>query len=241
MRRFLLLPLAVLLLSGCATVEVMSQTVRGSGDSGTRTERADGIHRLSLGAPGTLVIEVGRASDLRIEGDANLVERLEIERDGDELRIRTPRNVNFDPTLPLRYHVGVASLDGVNLAGGGRIEADGVDADAFEANVAGSGEIVIGGLRAGSVSVNIAGSGDATLDGTADAIEVNIAGSGNADVGDLAVRRAEVSIAGSGDVTLRAEDRLDVSIMGSGGVRYYGNPAVDRAVAGSGDVERLGD
>ena len=241
MRRFFLFPLAVALLGGCTSIDVMSQTVEGSGARGDRSESADGVRRVSLGAPGTLVIEVGRTSDLQIEGDDNLVERLVIERDGDELTIRTPRNTSFEPDLPLRYRVGVASLDGVSVAGSGRIEAAGIDAATFEVDIAGSGDAVLGGVSARTVEVNIAGSGNATVDGAADAVEVNNAGSGNAEVGDLAVARAEVNIAGSGDVVVRASDRLGVNIMGSGDVRYYGNPSIDRSVMGSGDVSRAGD
>lgn len=237
----LLFPFAVTLLGGCISVDVMSQTVEGSGTRGARTEHADGVRRVSLGAPGMLVVEVGRAGDLRIEGDDNLVERLVVEREGDELVIRTPRNTNFDPQLPLRYRVGVASLEGVAVAGSGRIEAAGIDTEDFEVEIAGSGDAVIGGLDARAVSVSIAGSGNAVLDGTADAVEVNIAGSGNAEAGELAVRDAEVNIAGSGDVTVRASERLDASIMGSGHVRYYGSPRIDRSVMGSGDIERVGN
>jgi hypothetical protein len=241
MRNLLLLPLAVALLGGCAAADVLSQTVEGSGVSAVRTERADGVRRVALGAPGTLVVEVGRASDLRIEGDDNLVERLVVERENGTLRIRTPRNTNFDPALPLRYHVGVAALEGVSVAGSGRVEADGGSGGTFEVEVAGSGDAVVSGVRADAVALSRAGSGDAAVGGATGAVSVDIAGSGNADAGRLAARSATVSIAGSGDVTLRVSDRLDVEIAGSGDVRYYGDPEVHRAVAGSGDVERAGD
>jgi hypothetical protein len=241
MRKLLLVPLAVLVLAGCTSADVIGQTIEGSGTAGTRTERAAGIHHLGLAAPGTLTIEVGRESDLRIEGDDNIVDRLIVERHGDELEIRTPNRTNLRPNRPLRYRIGVASLDGVDLAGSGRIEAAGVNADAFSVDVAGSGEVVIGGLRASSVDLDIAGSGTATLDGRADAVSVDIAGSGTADVGELDARTANVSVAGSGDTTLRVSDRLDVDIMGSGDVSYYGDPTVHRSVMGSGHIARAGD
>lgn len=239
--RFFLLPFAVLALFGCTSVNTIGQTIEGSGAPAARTESAAGVRRVELGAPGTLVVEVGRAGDLRIEGDDNLVNRLVVEREGDRLRIHTPRNVNFNPEVPLRYHVGVASLEEVSVAGSGRIEVDGVEADDFAVDIAGSGDVVVSGIRASSVEVDIAGSGNATVGGQADAVSVDIAGSGNADAGRLATRSATVGIAGSGDVTLRVSDRLDVDIVGSGDVRYYGNPQISRDVAGSGDIERAGD
>ena len=238
MRTSLALSLLILLvLSGCATPSFAQRTLNGSGTAGSRTEDARGVRQVSLAAPGTLVIEVGRVAPLRIEGDENLVRALIVEQDGDELEIRTPRNTNFRPERPLRYRVGVASLDGVSLAGNGRIESDGIRAGTFSVNLAGSGEIVLGSLDARAVELNIAGSGDVTMDGEAEDLDVNIAGSGNANVLDLAVHEAEVNIAGSGDALINVSEHLQASIMGSGDVRYVGNPRIDRSVMGSGDVE----
>src|SRR5690606_8758388 len=236
MRLFSLLGL--LLLAGCFSTNVTSQTVRGNGRADTRTERADGVREVGLAIPGTLVIEVGREHDLRIEGDANIVEQIRVERRGDHLEIRAPRNVIFQPDRPLRLTLGVERLNGVSLAGSGRIEAAGVRAGGFDVSLAGSGTVRIRDLRAESVDVSIAGSGDVTLDGRTDGLDVSIAGSGNALLGNLAARDVDVSIAGSGDATVRAEARLAASIMGSGDVRYYGNPSIDRSVMGSGNIAR---
>lgn len=241
MRLFLYSLLTLVLVSGCTnhSIAQRSQTINGSGSPGSRTETISGIHEVSLSVPGTLVIEVGRETPLRIEGDDNIVEVLVIERNGSELEIRAPRRTSLNPNRPLRLHLGVASLEGVSVAGSGQIEAEGIHADAFNASVAGSGDIVIGRLDARSVEVSIAGSGDIVIDGQANNLEVSIAGSGNAHVDDLSVHEAEVSIAGSGDVRLNVSEHLSVSIVGSGDVRYVGDPHIDRSIMGSGDVKPL--
>ena len=239
MRLTLYLVLALVLVSGCATPSIAqrSRTLEGSGSPGSRTEEARGVHEVSLSVPGTLVIEVGREAPLRIEGDANIVDALVIERHGDELEIRAPRRTDLRPNRPLRLRVGVASLEGVSVAGSGDIEASGISARSFDASVAGSGTIVLSGLDARSVEVSIAGSGDIEIDGRAEDLEVSIAGSGNADLEDLAVHEADISIAGSGDSRVNVRDRLSASIVGSGDVHYVGDPRISRSIMGSGDVE----
>ena len=239
--RALLALVLVVLTAGCFNVSLDGgEPVDGSGTSGSRTVEADGVRGVRLAAPGTLVITRG-AAPLVVEGDANLVERLEVEVDGESLSIGVPRGQSFRPDLPLRYRVGVERLSDLEIAGSGRVEASDVETDDLEIEVAGSGALQVTGLRAEEVEVRVAGSGDAELSGKAGRLEVEIAGSGDVDAAGLAVDDGAVSIAGSGDVTVRASETLDVQIMGSGDVRYYGSPEVSQSVMGSGDVARADD
>ena len=114
----------------------------------------------------------------------------------------------------------VPRLAGVDVSGSGDIDADGIDADAFE--------------------VRSDGSGDIALSGTAGRLAVDMDGSGDADLTDLAAREARVFVGGSGDLDVRAGERLAVEVDGSGDVRYHGDPALTQRVDGSGDLSRAG-
>lgn len=232
--------LVLTLLIGCGSPSIAqrSRTIDGSGNLGSRAEQAPGVRGVALSVPGTLVIEVGREAPLQIEGDDNIVEAMQVERHGDQLKIRAPRNTNLHTNRPLRLTLGVASLEDVSVAGSGSIEAANIHAGSFDASVAGSGSMVLRNLDARSVDVSIAGSGDITIDGQADELDLSIAGSGDADVSRLQVGYAEISIAGSGDALVNVSNHISASIVGSGDVRYTGNPEIDRSVMGSGDVER---
>ncbi|PAP76273.1 head GIN domain-containing protein [Rubrivirga marina] len=237
--RALLLLLAVLT-TGCFNVSTDGERVEGSGTEGRRTVDADGVREVRLAAPGTLVITPG-AAPLVIEGDDNLVDRLEVEVDDGELSIQVPPGASFRLDRPLRMRIGVERLEGVEVAGSGRVEASDVQTDDLDAAIAGAGALALDGLRAEAVDVRVAGSGDVTLSGRAGRLDVEIAGSGDVDASGLAAGEASVSVAGSGDVTVRVEKALDVEIMGSGDVHYFGSPTVSRRVMGSGDVSRRGD
>ncbi len=236
------IPLLAVGWAGCVEVNMgPSETVEGSGEAATRTHDADGVRYVSFAVPGELVITVGGKPGLRVEGDANLLDRLDIDVNGDELDIKPERGVRLRPNLPLRFALTVETLEGLDVAGSGEVRADGAEADQFELNLAGSGEVEMKALRGREVEVSTAGSGEITLSGEAERLEINIAGSGDVDAAELAVRAAEVSIAGSGDAAVRASDRLEVNVFGSGDVLYYGDPSVERSVMGSGDVTRADD
>jgi hypothetical protein len=112
----------------------------------------------------------------------------------------------------------VPKLTGVEASGSGDIDADGIDAAAFD--------------------VRSDGSSDIALEGKVARLAVDIDGSGDADLTDLDAREAHVKVGGSGNADVSADRRLDVKVDGSGDVRYHGDPAVTREVDGSGDLSR---
>ena len=217
------------------------EPVEGSGTVDTRTVDVSDVRTVRFATPGTLVIERG-ASPLEIEGDDNVIARVVAEVRGDgQLVIEAEDGYSLRPEAPLRYRVGVDGLEGIEVAGSGRVEARGAEADEFTVEIAGSGGADVSDVRADAVRVAVAGSGDVALAGRTGWLAVEIAGSGDIDAVELAADEAEVNIAGSGDVALRAEKTLDVSVAGSGDVRYYGSPEVSRSIMGSGDVMRAGE
>jgi hypothetical protein len=112
----------------------------------------------------------------------------------------------------------VPKLTGIEAHGSGDIDADGIEADAFE--------------------IRSQGSADIALAGAATRLDVEIDGSGDADLADLKADQATVSVSGSGDADVRADDRLNVEVDGSGDVRYHGSPELTQNVDGSGDLTR---
>ena len=80
----------------------------------------------------------------------------------------------------------VPKLTGIDASGSGDIDADGIDADAFD--------------------VRSDGSADIALAGTAGRLAVDSNGSGDADLAGLTAREARVAVNGSGDVDVRADD-----------------------------------
>src|SRR5918994_2645366 len=202
----LLFPAAVaaLALAGCTIGDDGPRTTqtRDVADF-TRIDNRDAVDvRLHVGGPQRVRISAGEKviDDVRTEvRDGTL--RLTFDHDG-----FGGGDVVVEASVP--------KLTGIEASGSGDIDADGIDADAFE--------------------VRSDGSADIALEGTVGRLAVDLDGSGDADLAGLAAREARVAVGGSGGVDVRAEERLDVDVDGSGDVRYHGDPALTQRVDGSG-------
>ena len=209
-RRLLLLPAALgaVALAGC-----------GLQDDGPRTSQTRDVGeftRIDNRGSVDVRLRAGATQRVRVRAGAKVI---------DDVRTDV-----HDGTLQLTFdhdgfgggdvvvEIAVPQLTGIAASGSGDIDADGIDADAFE--------------------VRSDGSADITLAGTARRLTVELNGSGDANLDGLAARVARVATRGSGDADVRAGERLDVTVNGSGDVRYHGDPALMQDVDGSGDLTR---
>ena len=209
-RALLLIPatVAALALAGCSIGDDGPQT--------TQTRDVTDFTRIDNDASVDLELHVGERQSVQVRAGEKVIDDVGVEvRDG-------TLHVTFDHDGfgggDVVVEATVPELTGIHASGSGDIDADGIDADAFE--------------------VRSDGSADIALEGTAGQLAVELDGSGDADLADLAARAARVAVRGSGDVDVRADGRLEVDVDGSGDVRYHGDPALTQRVDGSGDLTR---
>jgi hypothetical protein len=229
---------------GLALAACSAGAREGESESENRSARRDfqvgEFRSVSLTGSPDVVVTVGGAPSVRAEGDARLVERLEIRVENGDLRIgyRESKNWNFGWSRDRHatVHVTVPALEAAALTGSGDIRIDRVQGPRFAAAVSGSGDIEVGQIRAEEASFTVAGSGAIRAGGTAQRSNVNLAGSGDIELSRLESRDAVVSLAGSGDVTARATQTARVSLMGSGDVTIVGPARCQIEKRGPGDV-----
>ena len=211
-RRLLILPaaLAALALAGCS--------VGDDGPHTTQTRDVGGFTRVDNRASVDVQLHAGEPQRVRVRAGEKVIDDVRTEvRDG-------TLHVTFDHDgfggSDVVVEASVPELTGIEVSGSGDIDADGIDAGAFEVRSDGSADIALGG--------------------TAGRLAIDLDGSGDADAAGLAAREARVAVGGSGDVDVRADERLEVAVDGSGDVRYHGDPALTQTVDGSGDLSRAG-
>jgi hypothetical protein len=210
-RRVLLLSAAVagLALAGCDF----------DGDDGPRTTQTRDVAAFTnIESSGSIDVRlrVGEPQRVEVRAGENVIDDVRTEVQDGTLQVEQDGEADDEVVV----EASVPELTAVEVSGSGDLDADGIDADAFE-------------LRSD-------GSADIALAGTAGRLTVELEGSGDADLADLAAREARVLVDGSGDAELRAEERLDVDLDGSGDVRYHGDPELTSQVDGSGDLTRAG-
>ncbi len=219
---------------------------QNEGSHGGRTSRdfqVGAFDSISLAGSPDVIVTVGGQPSVRAEGDAEMIERLDIRVEGRELKIGTRRGSwswNMGHHDGVTIHVTVPSLRAASIGGSGDMRIDRVESPDFRASIAGSGDMEIGALRARQAGFSVAGSGGIRATGAAERTDVSIAGSGDVRLDSLQTRNASVSVMGSGEVTLHATESVDGSVMGSGDVTVAGPARCSVRTMGSGEVRCTG-
>jgi len=235
--RIALVATAALSLSACNFANGMSgDVVQPSGKGATRSFQVADFTGVSLRGADDVEVRTG-AFSVTAEGDSALLDRLEIRKDGDTLRIgRKDGEWNWGGDKGAKIIVTLPALASADIAGSGDMTIDQAKGD-FSAAIAGSGNMTLNSLAGGKADLSIAGSGDISLGGgTASALDVSIAGSGNVAAQGLKATSADISIAGSGNVRAQVSGAADISLVGSGDVELTGGAKCSVSSMGSGEA-----
>lgn len=235
---FLYLLLAVSpLLVGC---NFWMDTVSGNGHITTEKRSVAGFSKLSFEGPFDVEVVLGEDFGVSIEAEENLTQYININKDGDRLRVKVMDGINLRTRKDIRITVSMPIVESISFSGSGKVQVKGVikDVEKLNLSVAGSGDI-IAALDCPEVEGDIAGAGSITLNGTTRKLKLDVAGAGDCKCEKLLAEEVNISIAGSGNAWVYASLKLDVSVAGSGDIYYRGNPAIKQSIAGSGDIKKM--
>ncbi|HLV23338.1 MAG TPA: head GIN domain-containing protein [Moheibacter sp.] len=216
------------------------ESVRGNGNfiTETRNVSADFNEIESAGAFDIIINDVPQDGKIKLEGESNILDKIEVEVQGNTLVIQHKQGYNFfNNSGSVKVSLNARNLKSLGLSGSGSITAKGIQkVDDFSASLSGSGEIDAK-VSAQNVNAAISGSGDIRLSGDADKFKVGISGSGDVKAFALNSKDAEIAVSGSGDTEITVNGNLTASVAGSGDIHYKGNPAkINAQSGGSGDV-----
>ena len=201
---------------------------------------------VALKVYGELTLRHGDRPEVRVSGDADLVDRAWAEIRGDRLELGLGRDVverivsgfAMLGNRPLRFEVVLPEIRRIEVAGRGRLNVQGVRGPELELRVAGLADGSLLDLEVDRFSVDVAGRAELRATGRVPRQEVQVSGSAELDLAELEGETAEIHVSGHGEVRARVRDRLKVRITGYGHVAYEGDPTVDQRVSGGGSVHR---
>lgn len=238
----ILVVVMVLLNVACGVTIPGREAVRGSGQVVEETREVGAFTGIVLSGIGTLHIETGADTALRIEAEDNLLPYFETVVRGDKLEISVRNGVDFRPTEPVNFYVTVVNLNSIDISGAGGVEAPALEAEDFSVVLSGAGNAHLDALDAQRLTAQLSGVGSLEIDeGAVETQQIEISGAGDYRARDVQSAQMTVQLSGVGSAEVWVRESLDVEISGAGSVRYRGTPAVEQDISGVGSLQRLGD
>jgi hypothetical protein len=214
--------------------------VVGNGDITTKTVNTSDYDNVEV--VGFMDVELisGAEGAISVTTDDNIHEYLEIETEGNTLKISVKKKTNIRTRKGIKIKVPFTDLKEVSLVGSGDIVSNTpIKGSAVELQLVGSGDMELV-LDVNQLDVNLNGSGDMDLKGKAKRLEVKLAGSGDFNGKQLQADDTEAFVAGSGDIEVAAKNSLKARVNGSGSIYYAGKPErTDTKVIGSGSIKSM--
>jgi hypothetical protein len=235
MNRYMLL--ALLPLAACSGT-ARSEGTPPSGAGGNRTFAINGFTSVDAAGPDDVDVRVGSGFSVRAEGDPKILDKLEIVREGDTLKVRRKNRTGFSwgNDRGAKIFITMPRMIAASTTGSGDMTVDHIDGEKFQANATGSGDLNIGSLSVQAVALSVTGSGNLDTAGTARTGSFSVAGSGDITAPKLTLGQASVNVMGSGGVTAAVNGAANVSVMGSGDVTLTGGAKCTTSKMGSGEV-----
>lgn len=231
--------LLIVSLSACHVS--FNKTVEGNATIKKETREVSGFTGVSVAGPFQVSVQQGSSFSVAVEADENLMQYIEIKKDGNTLEIGERDGYNLRGTRGLRVLLQLPEIQLLSISGNGNILTTSAlkSAGIIDLNIAGSGKIDAA-VDAPEVQVKIAGSGTANVSGQTRKLDISIGGSGDCLSENLKSETCNINIAGSGTARVFASTSLDVSVGGSGDVYYAGKPQnIRKSIAGSGKIKEL--
>ncbi len=212
--------LAAVLIVGCAQI-----TINGSGNVISQEESISDFDSIDISHSFSVDITQGEDFSVVIHIDDNLVEYLDVVKQGSTLMIRFEqgRSYNiFDATM--EAEIIMPDLVDIDLSGDSEARLSGfASAKPLIADISGNSRLN-GDIQAGNVRLDASGNSSVTLSGTGEGISVDASGSSVVDLADFLGVNGDVGASGASTVTVNLSGRLDADASGSSDVYYLGNP-----------------
>lgn len=212
----------------------------GAGAAATRSYIVTDFESMRLEGSIDVTVQTGRGISARGEGDADALERVDLNVSGRQLTIRL-KPALFEarrdkPTGPIKILITVPELRRAQLSGSGSLRVTGLSKTRAEVASIGSGSLSVSGIDTDDLGVIQLGSGSLQLAGKAKTAKMQVSGSGALDGKALAVADLMLTSDGASSIAVRADRAAKIIATGSGNLLVEGKAACTVSHTGSGVI-----
>ncbi len=215
--------------------------VSGNGNIQTQDRSVGSFKSVEVGGSAKVLVSQGDQNSVKIEADENLLQFIDVYKEGDKVIVREKPGYNLQPTKDIKIYVTAPVYSRIEASGACDIigQTKISNPEDLHMHVSGSGDIRME-VDAPRLRSSISGSGSIFLKGETKEVELDLSGSGHAHCFELLSENTSVTISGAGSAEVYASVKLSANVSGMGNVSYKGNATdVTQHVSGSGSVNKM--
>jgi hypothetical protein len=214
--------LMAVLLTGCVPT-----TLTGSGNVVTQEEPITDFDKVDISHSFDVYISQGESFSVVIRVDDNLVEHLQVVKQGSTLKIGLKPNRNYTiRNATMEAEVTMPELTGLDLSGASHANITGFKSTKDLTVDLSSASSLHGDIEAGDISIDLSSRSEMTLTGSGGDATIDISSGSNLDLSEFAVTNARVEASSASTATVNASGRLDVDASSASNVYYLGDPTM---------------
>ena len=197
----------------------------GSGNLNTEQHSVKEFTGVDISSAFEFEIKQADSYGVNITADDNIINRIEVIKEGNTLKIGLKNTVSLGP-VTLKAVITMPKLTSLVVSGAARgTITDFNSAEKFTLDISGAGK-VSGDITAGDADFDISGASVVQLEGSANNITADVSGASRFNLGGLKVNNAKLTVSGASSGTVNPTGRLDADVSGASRLTYLGTPTM---------------
>ncbi|MBX3242948.1 MAG: DUF2807 domain-containing protein [Acidobacteria bacterium] len=190
--------------------------IKGSGNVVSESRNSSSFTSVKVSGVFDVKIVVGSTQSISVEAEDNLLPFIETEVDGENLTIRSSKNLK--PTRPMKILISVQNIEHLKTSGASSVSVESVNNS--------------------SLTVDVSGASKAVFSGTTGELNIEVSGASNINTADLLSQNATVDASGASKASVNSAQSLKAKSSGASSIRYSGSPGnIEVKRSGAGSIE----
>jgi len=197
----------------------------GSGNLETEEYAFTNFTKVEISSAFEFEIEQSSSYNISVTADDNVIDYVQVSKDGQTLKIRLGTVRWFGP-VTLRASVTMPQLHGLTASGASHgTVSDFSSTEDLDITVSGASRVT-GDITAGNAEFDISGASTIQLEGSANDMVATASGASSFNLDDFTVNNADVNFSGASSGTINLDGRLDADLSGASKLWYIGEPTM---------------
>jgi len=193
----------------------------------TQEEPITGFDKVDISYSFEANISQGESFSVVIRADDNLVEHLQVVKQGSTLKIGLKPNRDYTIiNATMEAEVTMPELVGLDLSGSSDANVSGFESTKSLLVDLSGNSALLGDIQAGDTRFDVSGNSSVTLSGSAGDLTIDASGNSEVDLSDFPVSDANVDTGGASVVTVNLSGRLNADASGKSNIYYLGDPTL---------------